>query len=246
VKRAASDVDDTNCVVIIDEALDDMAGLASGLESYGYGTASCSLEDWGQHVRQRSAAVVIGPHLSPRETWALCKDLRGIVTTPLVVLSASADPDHLSLAMDAGADYCFTATPDQAARLILAAIHAVERREQLARSLSDEVIEAGHLRIDLHRKTAEAHGRKVQLTATEFGILGVLARHPGRVVSASQILKQVQGYDADESMAQDIVKVHISRLRQKLEMPGETPSIINVRGQGYMYMFERRVNPRDE
>jgi DNA-binding response OmpR family regulator len=143
--------------------------------------------------------------------------------------------------MDSGADFCFPGHPDEAARVILAAIHAIERRERLARTDNLEVIEAGHLKIDLQRKMAEVRGMRVPLTVTEFGILGVLARQPGHVVSAAHILREVQGYEADEAMAQDIVKVHISRLRQKLEAPGVAPSIINVRGQGYMYMFERRA-----
>jgi two-component system, OmpR family, response regulator len=158
----------------------------------------------------------------------------------MIVLSASAEPDHLSLAMDAGADYCFSGHPDRAARVILAAMHAIERREARGRTSTEKVIEAGHLKIDVQRKMAEIHGRRVPLTATEFGILSFLATQPGRVINAAHILREVQGYEADDAMAQDIVKVHISRLRQKLEAPGVAPSIINVRGQGYMYMFERR------
>jgi DNA-binding response OmpR family regulator len=240
-RKISSGSEDAHGILIVDPQPDHMRVLASGLESYGFGTTTCIPAEWGNHLRARLAAVVVGPNLSPRETWKLCKDVRISLQTPLVVVSSSAEPDHLSLAMDSGADYCFPCHPDAAARVILAALHALERRERLARADNLEVIEAGHLKIDLQRKIAEVHGKRVPLTVTEFGILGVLARQPGHVISAASILRDVQGYEADEAMAQDIVKVHISRLRQKLEAPGVAPSIINVRGQGYMYMFERRA-----
>ncbi|HEV3312479.1 MAG TPA: winged helix-turn-helix domain-containing protein, partial [Chloroflexota bacterium] len=106
-----------------------------------------------------------------------------------------------------------------------------------------EVIESGPLRIDLARKEVALRTKRVPLTPTEFGILAVLAQQPGRVFSGVELLRQVHGYEAESGEAQDIVKVHVSRLRQKLEENPQSPRrIVNVRGQGYIYMFERRAD----
>jgi two-component system response regulator RegX3 len=188
---------------------------------------------------------VLGPGLTPLEVWDLCKEMRRHLDAPLLVFMDNDGVDCMALALDAGADVCLPGKVDTASRLILSAVAAIARREQLARRSSNGIVEAGHLRIDLYRKTVELNGELVPLTATEFGILSILAQQPGCVISAGEIVRRVHGYEAVEGEAQDIVKVHISRLRQKLgEDQSSARCIANVRGQGYMYTFERRTEPR--
>lgn len=108
---------------------------------------------------------------------------------------------------------------------LLARIRAVLRRSgRLA-----AVLEVGDLLIDEHGGWATRRGQDVALTATELRLLAFLVRHRGQALSKDQLLTQVWGYDAYDP---NLVEVHISALRRKLERAG--PRVIHtVRGIGY-------------
>ncbi len=230
------------CIVIVDPLPDKVLPLADNLLRYGFGSDVCRPDEWMLRVgRESTAAMVVGPNMVSLELWSFCKDVREQSEIPLVVLSETPSPDQVALVLEGGADACLAADAGLSARQVVAAIRAIERRSQFTDRVRSDVIEAGALRIDLARKEVALHGRRVGLTPTEFGILSILAQSPGRVFSGVEILRQVHGYEADNTEAQDIVKVHVSRLRQKLEEDPQSPRrIVNVRGQGYIYMFERR------
>lgn len=93
--------------------------------------------------------------------------------------------------------------------------------------------------VDFERCEVTVEGGPVALTPTEFRILAYLAGRPGRVVSHAELFREVHGYEAGEQEAKDILKVHIWRLRNKLNAAGAEPNlIVNVRGFGYL--LERR------
>jgi len=118
--------------------------------------------------------------------------------------------------------------------------------QRLARERSaPAVIEIGYLRIDLNQRAVTANGEEVHLTPTEFEVLRALAERPGTVLTSGEIMQQVLGVDMPRDQAQDMLKVHVHRLRQKLETDQSEPRFIkSVRGQGYMYAFERRERER--
>ncbi|MGH2449582.1 MAG: winged helix-turn-helix transcriptional regulator [Chloroflexota bacterium] len=108
------------------------------------------------------------------------------------------------------------------------------------------IIDLGYLRIDLEQRRVEINQRPVSLTPTEFSVLRILAERPGTVLPSGEIMQQILGVRIPESEAQDLLKVHIHRLRQKLEQDLDHPRFIRtVRGHGYMYAFERRAKGRD-
>jgi two-component system OmpR family response regulator len=113
---------------------------------------------------------------------------------------------------------------------LLARLRAVLRRT----GRLDRVIEAGDLIIDEQAGLATRGGEPLELTPTELRVLAYLVRHRGLVLSKTQLLTQVWGYDAYDP---NVVEVHVSALRRKLEARG--PRIIEtVRGLGY------RLSPR--
>ncbi len=78
------------------------------------------------------------------------------------------------------------------------------------------------------------NGQQVHLTPIEFRILQVLSRRPGQVASFRQLLREAAGYDGGDQEAQEIIKVHVSHLRHKLEPDPRNPIlIVNARGIGY-------------
>jgi two-component system alkaline phosphatase synthesis response regulator PhoP len=88
--------------------------------------------------------------------------------------------------------------------------------------------------IDLERRRVTVGGRPVDLTPTEFDLLAVLARHPGRVFSRLELLDRVQGY-AFEGY-QRTVDAHVKNLRQKIETDPKQPRyVLTVYGVGYKF-----------
>lgn len=229
------------CVIIVDPLPERVIQLAENVSRYGYAADICRPDDWITRVTPGVVALVVGPNMRSLDLWSFCKEVRQQSDLSLIAVADSPAPDQVALTLDGGADMCLSADAALSARQVVAAIRAVERRSHLTDTVRSQVIDAGPLKIDLSRKEVSLHDRRVPLTPTEFGILSVLAQQPGRVFSGVELLRQVHGYEAESGEAQDIVKVHVSRLRQKLEEDPQSPRrIVNVRGQGYIYMFERR------
>jgi DNA-binding response OmpR family regulator len=161
----------------------------------------------------------------------------------LIVVARTGMPvaDAVTL-LETGADYVSTSIqPDWLAAQIRAGL----RRFGTDRNATT-IIDLGYLAIDLRQRMVTVNGREVGLTRTEFDVLRVLAERPGTVLASGEIMQHVMGVRMPESEAQDLLKVHIHRLRQKLEHDLDNPRFIKtVRGQGYMYAFERRARDRD-
>ena len=101
--------------------------------------------------------------------------------------------------------------------------------------------QVGDLSVDTQRREAKLAGRLLELTPTEFDTLAYLAQHTERVVSCRDLVKVVHGYDTSEYAARPIMRVHIHRLRQKIEVDVTAPlRLLTIRAAGYMFT----VTPR--
>jgi DNA-binding response OmpR family regulator len=159
----------------------------------------------------------------------------------LVAVSPGITTPDATQLLDMGIDYVSSAyQPDWLA----AQLRAFLRRSGRERS-APATIELGNLLIDLSQRQVTKNGDDVALTPTEFSVLRVLAERPGTVLPSGEIMQQVLGVRLTDAEAQDLLKVHIHRLRQKLEPDSDEPRYIRtVRGHGYMYAFERRSKER--
>jgi DNA-binding response OmpR family regulator len=93
------------------------------------------------------------------------------------------------------------------------------------------------LTMDRHMRTVRKNEEELGLTATEFDLLDYLMTHADRVVMPSELAKEILGYDLDEPDARPIVRVHIQRLRQKLDDdPVQPQYVLNVRAKGYRFI----------
>jgi DNA-binding response OmpR family regulator len=96
------------------------------------------------------------------------------------------------------------------------------------------------IELDLQRHIALVRGQVLDLTLTEFKMLTYLLEHADQVISPRELVGAVQGYQADEHEARAIVRVHIRRLRQKIEPDPDQPEyVLNVRGVGYVFASEK-------
>ena len=97
-------------------------------------------------------------------------------------------------------------------------------------------LQARDIVVDLQRQVVLVRDEPVNLTPTELRLLTTLMQRPDEVIGARELVREVQGYECDESEARAIIRVHIRRLRKKIEEVPEDPHyIINVRGVGYMF-----------
>lgn len=156
--------------------------------------------------------------------YAMARILRGMGDQPILFLTAAdAESERLS-GFDAGADD-YLVKPFSMAEL-LARVKALLRRSG---RLSSGVLQFGDLIIDEGARSVVRDGRVVDLTRTEYELLVTLAHHPGQVLSKVQLLSHVWGFDAYDA---NLVEVHVSALRRKLENYGER-LVHTIRGMGY-------------
>jgi heavy metal response regulator len=167
---------------------------------------------------------VMLPELSGIE---MCKRLRGqSVKTPLLLLTAIGTIESKVEGLESGADDYLT--KPFAFSELLARIKALLRRS------SDSVGELylADLRIDLLSRRVFRGEREIILTQKEFAILEYLLRNKGRILTRTQIIENIWGYNFDPST--NIVDVHIRYLREKIDIGFDTKLIHTVRGAGYV------------
>jgi two-component system OmpR family response regulator len=147
---------------------------------------------------------------------------------PIILLTARNELDDRLQGLNLGADD-YLAKPFYVEELI-ARIHAVVRRTVGERQ---NLLTVGPLTLDRITREVTCEGQQVELTTREFNLLEYLMRSPGRVLTRTQILEHVWGYDFNPST--NVVDVAIQRLRKKLDPLGAAPWVESVRGVGYRF-----------
>ncbi|GLY69584.1 response regulator transcription factor [Amycolatopsis taiwanensis] len=179
--------------------------------------------------RFRPDLLVLDVMLPGRDGFALLRLVRRLCTAGVVMLTARDGVDDRLRGLGDGADD-YVVKPFVLAELI-ARITAVLRRIGRAQP----AVEVGDLVVDLDSGLALYNGVRVELTVTEWKLLSYLATRRDRVVSKTQILTAVWGYD---EYSANLVEVNVSTLRRKLEAHG--PRLLHtVRGQGYILRGDR-------
>ena len=182
--------------------------------------------------------VVLDLGLPDMDGTDVIAGLRGWSNTPIVVLSGRTDASDIVAALDAGADDYVT-KPFNMDEL-LARIRAQLRRTQ-ADTAPVPVVAVGHYNVDLTAKTVHRLPQapanvpeQVHLTKTEWAVLEVLLRNPGRLVSGKQILLDVWGPTYENQT--NYLRFYLTRLRQKLEPePSRPRQLLTDPGMGYRF-----------
>jgi DNA-binding response OmpR family regulator len=146
--------------------------------------------------------------------------------TPIIMLTARGDVPSRVKGLDLGADD-YLPKPFDFDEL-LARVRAALRH---ARQPEAATLQSGDLTLDLKSRQARRGGRVIDLTSREFALLEFLLRHEGQVLTRSQLLNGVWGYDFDPQS--NVVDVYVGYLRSKLGQTSEEPLIETVRGGGY-------------
>ena len=149
--------------------------------------------------------------------------------TPILILSALDAVDERIKGLRAGGDDYLT--KPFAFGELLARVDALARRGQ-GGDAGERILQVGDLRMDLLSRRVTRASRTINLQPREFKLLEYLMRHANQVVTRTMLLEAVWDYNFDPQT--NVVDVHISKLRQKLELDTERPLVRTVRNAGYM------------
>jgi two-component system OmpR family response regulator len=173
-------------------------------------------------------ALILDRMLPKKDGLAVLSDLREAGdATPVLILSALGETDHRVEGLRAGGDD-YLAKPYSFTEL-LARVEAIGRRSDPTAAVTK--LKVGDLEMDLLARTVRRAGQKVLLQPREFRLLECLMRNAGRVVTRTMLLEKVWDYHFDPQT--NVIDVHISRLRGKIDKEFDTPLLHTVRGAGY-------------
>ena len=221
-------------VLVVDDESPILRALGTNLRARGY---EVDLAETGElalqlAARHRPDAVILDLGLPGLSGIEVIYGLRGWTTVPIIVLSArGAEPDKVA-ALDAGADD-YVAKPFGMNEL-LARIRAALRRSVPAEA--GPTVETEHFHIDLLAKQVTTPtGQAIRLTPTEWNMVEVFARNPGKLIAARQLLREVWGPGFEEET--NYIRVHMAHLRRKLEPhPSRPRYILTEPGMGYRFV----------
>jgi DNA-binding response OmpR family regulator len=181
---------------------------------------------------EKPALVILDLGLPRLDGLDVARTIRRESNVPLIMLTARVDEADKLIGLELGADDYVT--KPFSPRELVARVRAVLRRVGHDSDPAPPPIVAGDVRLDLEKREVTVAGRLADLTATEFDLLVVLARHPGRVFTRLELLDRVQGY-AFEGYERT-VDAHIKNLRRKIEPDPRQPRyLLTVYGVGYKF-----------
>lgn len=217
-------------VLVVEDEINIAGFIKKGLEEQGFRVDLCHDGDTGYEraTSQPYDAIVLDIMLPGRDGLSILANLRQKRNSvPVVLLTARSELGERLAGLNLGADDYLT-KPFYVEELV-ARLHAVTRRGGERVSL----LKHGDLAVNLIAREVSVKGVAVELTSREFNLLEYLMRGPGRVYTRTQILEHVWGYDFDPET--NLVDVHVTRLRKKLDADDRERFIETVRGVGYRF-----------
>ena len=219
-----------NTVAIVEDDRLFNEALYQILKKAGYETARAYSYGEGLALIEKTPdLMIVDVNLPGGEGFELCRRARDYGQVPVIFLTARDEETDMIKAFDLGADdYLVKPFP---MAVLLKHVEAVLRRS----SSEKDVLSYMDLQIDFQRKSVSYQGAEIKLTAREYGVLALLAKNQGRIVTKEMILEQV--WDAEGAFVEEnTVNVTLSRLRKKIEPEPASPIFIrNVFGMGYTF-----------
>jgi two-component system KDP operon response regulator KdpE len=224
-------------VLVIDDEPQILRALRINLSVRGYDviTASSGAAALRAAAERRPDVVVLDLGLPDMSGIDVLAGLRGWMTAPVVVLSARTDPSEKVQALDAGADDYVT-KPFSMDEFLARLRAAVRRGAAAASDTAQPVIHTAAFSVDLAAKMVTRQGANVHLTPTEWGMLEILVRNPGKLVGQEELLKEVWG--PTHTNQSHYLRVYLAQLRRKLEDdPSHPKHLITEAGMGYRFQL---------
>jgi two-component system KDP operon response regulator KdpE len=227
-------------ILVVDDDLQLRRFLRTTLAGHGHTVAEAGTvaEAIDAIARVHPAVILLDLGLPDGDGLTLLRRVPPEGRAPVIVLSARGQEGDKVTALDAGAEDYLT-KPFGASEL-LARIRVALRRA--GGTPTPDVIEVGPIKIDQPRHTVTVSGHEVHLTPIEFRLLLELARHPGRVLTHHQLLREIWGPNAVDEV--HYLRVHMGALRRKIEADPARPQwLLTEAGVGYRLREPRPDSP---
>lgn len=222
-------------ILVIDDEQDLRMLLEARLGRAGYdvNTAADGPQGLRAFYRDRPDLVILDVAMPGMDGWQVLQRLREVSNVPVLMVTAMAEEQHKLKGLRSGADDYVT-KPFSSEEL-LARVEAALRRAAMApEETASNTYADAELVVDFSRHEVMVRGEAVNLSPTEYRLLGVLVRSAGQVLSQGQLLDHVWGDEYAESI--DVVRLYIGYLRRRIEREPSSPKLIEtVRGFGYRY-----------
>lgn len=216
-------------ILVVDDDPSVTDFLHRGLSYEGYAVDVANSGKVGLDLaRERPPDMVVLDIMMPGvDGLEVCQRLKAGSNVPVLMLTAKDAVSDRVKGLETGADD-YLVKPFAFEELV-ARVHALLRRRKVT---APEVLHHADLVLDIGARTARRGSRDVQLSTTEFKLLHLFMRHPGQVLTRSQIMDRVWEYDFDGES--NVLEVYVRYLRNKLEAGGEPRLIHTMRGSGYV------------
>jgi two-component system OmpR family response regulator len=216
-------------IVLVEDETEMADEIKGELESKGYLVRVASIAQAADAARVGDAAMMIMDRMVFGEDSLKTLEVlrKEGVKVPVLVISALSSVDEKVKGLKAGGDDYLTKP--------FAMVELSARVEAMLRRLDDvrtTKLHVGDLEMDLIEKTVHRSGARIDLLPREFRLLEYFLRHPGRVITRAMLLQEVWQYHF--SLETNVVDVHISNLRKKIDTKGTPSLIVNIRGAGFM------------
>ena len=231
---AAENSEEKPLALVVDDDPNVVALARVYLERDGYRVAEASdgIQALEAARRERPSLVVLDLMLPGLDGLEVCRRLQVESMTPVIMLTARVEEADRLEGLDIGADDYIT-KPFSPRELVARARAVLRRSNREGGVTAYPELSYGNIKVNLRIRKAMVDGAELSLTPTEFRLLTLLIREPGRIFSRDEIIDHVLGFDFDGF--DRAVDTHVSCLRRKLEAesPGSAGQIQTVYGSGY-------------
>lgn len=220
-------------LLIIEDEKDVASYIAKGMREAGHivDLAVTGKDGLFLATTERYDVIITDRMLPELDGLVIIRTLRGAGNkTPVLILSALGEVDDRITGLRAGGDD-YLVKPFAFAELLVR-VEVLVRRASTKTDDTQTHLVAGDLRLDLLTRKVTRDGHEIELQAREFRLLEYLLRHKGQVVTRTMLLENVWDYNFDPQT--NVIDVHISRLRGKIDKGFDTAMIRTVRGAGYV------------
>lgn len=221
-------------ILVVDDEEDIVSFIKDFLEDQGYEVLTAFNGDEAiEKVKSKPDLILLDIMMPKRDGYEVCKNIRDIVTSPIIFLSAKQEEMDKVKGLILGADD-YIVKPF-GIRELKARIDAHLRRERRSINTANRSkLYFGELSIDINGREAYFKDKLISFTRREFDIVELLSMHPGQVFSKEHIYEKVWGYDAEGDSS--AVAEHIKNIRAKLSsISGEKEYILTIWGVGYKW-----------
>ena len=220
-------------ILVIEDDQEVSAYISKGMREAGHtiDTADNGKDGLFLATTENYDTMIVDRMLPELDGLTIIKTIRGAGNkTPVLILSALGEVDDRVKGLRSGGDdylvkpFAFTE--------LLARIEALSRRQDNTGSNQETMLSAGELELNLLSRKIIRGGKNIDLQSREFQLLEYMLRHKGQVVTRTMLLEHVWDYHFDPQT--NVIDVHISRLRSKIDKGFDTKIIRTVRGSGYI------------